>query len=1158
MEHSAITTDLKQPSASIRILWLEDREDDRLLAERELTKAGIKFNICQAVSRESFEKALGEFQPDVILSDHSLPGLSSTDAFGLYQEKKLDIPFILVTGMISEEFAVSCFRLGVDDYVLKSRLGRLPSAILTAIHEREIEKARVEKMRVISAQNENLEKEVGRRTQELIEQKNFTESIVNSMPGVFYVLKDNRLIRWNKNLENISGYSGDQISELTFMDLVADRELVNKQIQRIYRLGVSMFESAMLTRDGQSIPYYFTGVLNEISNAKLIVGMGVDIGELKRTQEKLRMHDERLELAFKSTGNAWWDRDFVTGQIDSHINRYLALGYPRTQETSTVDFWDGLIHPDDRSQLSAGMDDHLSGNAPLFETQCRMMCSDGSWKWFQVLGKVVARDESHNPLRMIGMTADITKIKRIEQELTEAKSQAESANQTKSQFLANMSHEIRTPMNAIIGLSHLALKTDLTPKQEDYLSKIKSSGESLLGIINDILDFSKIEAGKMSLEDTSFDLEEVFQSLSDVISFRAYAKGLEIAFGIDKDVPTYLVGDRVRLEQILTNLSTNAIKFTDSGEVVIKCRLASSEGDRVQLEFKVSDTGIGMDSGQLARLFHPFTQADNSITRKYGGTGLGLSIIKKLVEMMNGMVWVESAKGVGSHFYFSIWVQKQDKAASKAAARTKGLSVLLVDDNRSSLEILAETLKAWSFEVTAVDSGKAALNYLQEKRNSVKLVLLDSNMPGMDGVQTAELIRSNPSYGDIRIIMMCTSYSNDDLNRRLNGLSVAGILIKPIRHSVLFDAIMGAVNGTAPKEEFSSRISGEKQSEMKGHILLVEDNEINQQVATELLVQFGCTVELADNGLDALNKVMSSGNPSRYELILMDIQMPVMNGYTVTKEIRKLEAYKDLPIVAMTADAMSGVKEKCLEVGMMDFISKPINPDQLHSVILKWAPVSRNKEATQAKGSDKRIMKRFKLPESMPGMDIEMGLSQVGGNTHLYFELLVRFRDKYEDFIQELDLAFKTRKQDEIKRMIHTLKGVGGSLGMMELYKSCNRAEELVQQAGFNRSEVSSLIAAELNPMILSLRMYLSNQEAYPVMDEEKSTDAKEALKKLKMLLEAHNPDAVGVIRDLRLIPAFEEALAGLSESMKTYDFEKALVFLNEILDEKKHLTKAK
>src|SRR6266850_717348 len=405
MTDSSRSSDFTNAPGIIKILWVEDLEDDVLLGERQLRNADMRFTSLRVETRE--------------------------------------------------DFAVSSLKLGIDDYVLKSNLSRLPSAILNALNQRQVESARNEREEEIRRQNQKLEEDIQQRTQDVINEQNFTDSVINGMPGLFYVMSDSRFIRWNKNLEAVTGYRPEEIGKLNILDLVAekDKEFARRQIQTTMEAGSSKFEVVVVTSTGKLIPHYFTGLLAQIGATKLIVGMGVDISDLKNTQETLRLHDERMELAFSTSGNSWWDWEILTGKIDSHPNRYLTLGYSQQEVTPHADWWMSLIHPADREKVISNIMDCLSGKTSMYDTECRYISKQGEWKWFHMLGKIVTADDQEKPLRMIGTADNITKTKLIEQEIVQAKHAAESANRTKSQFLANMSHEIRTPLNAVIGLS---------------------------------------------------------------------------------------------------------------------------------------------------------------------------------------------------------------------------------------------------------------------------------------------------------------------------------------------------------------------------------------------------------------------------------------------------------------------------------------------------------------------------------------------------------------------------------------------------------------------------------------------------------------------------------------------------------------------------------
>jgi two-component system sensor histidine kinase/response regulator len=853
-------------------------------------------------------------------------------------------------------------------------------------------------------------------------------------------------------------------------------------------------EEILWRKDGTGFQAEYTA--NPIRCEGQVIGAVIvfdDITERKRAEERIRNSEQRLAQIIDFLPDPTWVIDNDGGVLTWNRAMEVLTGIQAKDMVGKGNYEYSLAFYDERRPVLIDLvrmwkpefaDKYLSikqDGGILRSESHHPHLGDGGVYLSGTAGLLC--DVSGNPAGAIEALRDITDRKQMEEKLRQAQEAAEAASKAKGDFLANMSHEIRTPMNAILGMAHLALKTELTPKQRDYLDKINTAGNSLLGIINDILDFSKIEAGKLEMEAVPFDLDEVMDNLASLITVKAHEKeGLEVLFSTSPEVPRALVGDPLRLGQVFINLANNAVKFTERGEIVVSSELVHAGEKTVEVKFAVRDTGIGLSDEQKARLFQSFSQADTSTTRKFGGTGLGLAISKRLVEMMGGRIWVESAPGEGSTFCFTaiFGVGRQEtRARHTPPPDLRGLRTLVVDDNSTSREILQGMLEAFSFEVSLAASGEEALAEVAKSMSGrgYDLVVMDWKMSGIDGIETARRIRNLPGLGRMPRIILVTAYGREEVMRQAEKMGLDGFLIKPVSPSVMFDTVMQAFGKNAPRELRTADVkdleAAASQRLTGAHVLVAEDNEINQQVAMEILSSAGLKVTLANNGQEALDMVRANA----FDAVLMDVQMPVMDGYTATRKIRELEAQglmpgaghpsasasslkpqaSSLPVIAMTAHAMAGDHEKSIAAGMNDHITKPIDPAQLFGTLVKWIRPGTQADQEQTEASlspsyapgmvTEQPPPDQSLPEVLAEFDLAEGLQRLMGNRTLYRKLLVNFAAQYANAAADIRRALEAADFDHAHGMVHAIKGVAGNLAAKDLQAQSVALEKLVKHA---------------------------------------------------------------------------------------------------------------
>jgi PAS domain S-box-containing protein len=1009
-------------------------------------------------------------------------------------------------------------------------------------------------------------------------QQLFRSIFENAQLGIGVLKVDTREHVSNRALHEMLGYSGEELSRVEQWDEIVPAEERVSCAQRYAELiegkrETDEYEQHFIRRDGRIVlgNGRFQLLRDAAGKPQYVVALTEDITERKAAEDLIRERDEELrranflaETAMELTKAGYWHVPLDgSGWYNSSSRRVELFGdFPRADYRYPLE--ELFAHAREGDEAAAkkaqeAFNAAVEGKNATYDTVFAYKRPiDGRIAWIHALGHVVKRADG-KPTDMYGVSQDVTEFKRLEMELVTAKEMAEAATRAKSDFLANMSHEIRTPMNAILGMTHLALRTELTPKQHDYLTKTKAAAQSLLGIINDILDFSKIEAGKLDMEKTDFRLEEVLENVSSVVSQKAHDKNLEFLLAAQQDLPMDLVGDPLRLGQILINLVNNAVKFTEHGEIVVTVSLAERTFDSVNLKFSVRDSGIGMTPEQTARLFQAFSQADSSTTRKYGGTGLGLSISKRLVEMMDGSIWVESNSGRGSAFHFTAWFGI-GSGKTKRRLMIPDLAshrVLVVDDNQQAREILTDSLKGLGLPAESVSSGEDAVRELAsaDTQAPYALVMMDWHMPGMDGLETSRIIKRGGRLKNVPKVVMVTAFGREDFRAQAEEMGIDGYLLKPVTPSTLFNTLVEMLGNIEHEPESSRLLRAEATShDATGiRILLVEDNEINQQVATELLETAGASVTVANHGGEAVKILTQGEQPPPFDIVFMDLQMPEMDGFTATRLLRSRPHLQELPIIAMTAHALVEERQRCLEAGMSDHVSKPIDPDALFAALRRWA----NPWQVRAAGEEDRPVKPANdliVPE-IDGVDVTSGLRRVAGNKRLYRDLLAQFVSKQAEVNSQILAAIDSGDNKLAERIVHAVRGVTGNIGLGNVFTAAEKLERAIREVDsavpMLVEEFTEVASRQVQAIQNAMGDFMPGQSAGP--ERSRAFDEQAALAavaQLWALLEASDGDAAEAFL------AVERILAGtvdklrldtLNAAISEFDFDGARMKLDEI-----------
>lgn len=917
------------------------------------------------------------------------------------------------------------------------------SGVLTGLSKtvRDISAQKAAEARILEL-NASLEEQVGKRTQELSKLNLLLNNVLESASEVSIIATDlEGTIRvFNRGAERLLGYSAEEMigkQKPAVFHLPEEVEARSRELSEEYGQPISGFrvfvhkselegaesrEWSYIRKDGSrlAVTLMVTAMRDTGGQLTGYLGIALDLSEEQRLRREALAARDQVAMAAEVAELGIWSWIPGDDQLQWNERMFELYDYPLSQREQGLSYghWQARIHPEDRAAMEASLQEALA-RVSTFDVVFRIVRPDGQVLHIQA-GAHVEYDAMGRPAKVTGINRDITAQLQLESRLRHAKEQADAASAAKSAFLANMSHEIRTPMNAVLGMLQLVQATELNPRQLDYILKAQGAAHSLLGLLNDILDYSKIEVGKLQLDLHDFELEPMLSDLAVVLAGNQGDKDIEVMFDVDTSLPDVLCGDSLRLQQVLINLSGNALKFTESGQVVVSLHQVARSPHQVRLRIAVSDTGIGISEAQLQRIFDGFTQAEASTTRRYGGTGLGLVICKRLVELMGGELQVESRQGEGSRFWFEIelGIGAQANLLAEPADRSESLRLLIVDDNALARQLLQQTAHSLGWLADTAVGGQEALDQVQRAEPPYDIVLMDWRMPGMDGLEAAQRLRAQGrNERTPPTVIMITAHGREVLADRYSEADApfAGFLTKPVTPRQLIASILSARHGDSralpvPGYKLGQRLQGLR-------LLVVEDNALNRQVARELLIGEGAEVSLAEGGLQGVELALGSEPP--FDAILMDIQMPDIDGLEATRRIRQQSGQPAQPIIAMTANASNSDRDSCLAAGMNDHVGKPIDIEKLVAVIRTWC------------GLDDAAASAPQPPGKVEGA--EAILKRFGGNLNLLRSMLVLLPDELNKQLTQLEAHRQARDLPAMLKDLHTLKGTSGTMGAMEL-----------------------------------------------------------------------------------------------------------------------------